>query len=379
VFKGNRLNKKIDCTIGVTELHGAYDEISKNPPTGFNYIELQRNGPQYSWLRSPIKGYFDNFDDESVDIVESVISPVVTSKPWFFSLAVFQEALAFDAYGLPIPKLMRTAFISKLIMKDNCQSLLFWSEAGLKTASSYGGISSSKVLDKMQVVYPAVREINVERTNHLDDTFRILFSGDFFRKGGMNVLDAFCELAKSYSNIELTICCDTNIDFNGVTEELKRKYLSVITSHPQIQFLGRIPRETLLNNVMPNIDVYLLPTYNEAFGFAVLEAMAFGIPVIATNIMALPELIKHDETGLLIDISEYDIDTLFKGYVVDKLPSEFVASVTQQLVSHLQSLIADKDMATSMGLNGKIRARQKFSTTARNNVMEKLYRNALGE
>ncbi|WP_414828114.1 glycosyltransferase family 4 protein [Alteromonas sp. H39] len=363
--------------VGVTELHGAYDEIRQNPPQGFEYTEMRCNGPQYSWMRSPIEGYFDNFVDDNVDIVESVISPVVTKKPWFFSLAVFQEALAFSCLGFPIPKPMRTAFINRLISKDNCHSLLFWSQAGLNTAKSYGGIKSSRVLDKMRVVYPAVRKVELERKNGEDGKFRMLFSGDFFRKGGMNVVDAFTELAKSYPHIELVVCCDTKIDFNGVTDTLKNSYLSVLESHSQIRFLGRIPRDQLLKDIMPVIDVYLLPTYNEAFGFAVLEAMAYGIPVIATNVMALPELISDGDTGLLIDVSDYDIERLFKGYVVYKLPTEFVDTVTRQLTAYLVSLIEDEHGRTAMGQSAQARARTHFSTDARNKIMSKLYQDAL--
>jgi glycosyltransferase involved in cell wall biosynthesis len=48
-------------------------------------------------------------------------------------------------------------------------------------------------------------------------------------------------------------------------------------------------------------DVFALPSYLEGLPIALLEAMALGIPVIASNINGIPEAIKHLETGFLIE------------------------------------------------------------------------------
>lgn len=48
-------------------------------------------------------------------------------------------------------------------------------------------------------------------------------------------------------------------------------------------------------------DVFALPSYVEGLPIALLEAMALGIPSISTNVFAIPEAIKHGETGLLVE------------------------------------------------------------------------------
>jgi glycosyltransferase involved in cell wall biosynthesis len=48
-------------------------------------------------------------------------------------------------------------------------------------------------------------------------------------------------------------------------------------------------------------DVFALPSFVEGLPIALLEAMALGLPCISTNVYAIPEAIKHGETGLLVD------------------------------------------------------------------------------
>jgi L-malate glycosyltransferase len=58
-------------------------------------------------------------------------------------------------------------------------------------------------------------------------------------------------------------------------------------------------------------DVFLLPSAQESFGLAALEAMACEVPVVATNIGGLPEVIEHGRTGLLYDLD--DVEGMAEG------------------------------------------------------------------
>ena len=60
-------------------------------------------------------------------------------------------------------------------------------------------------------------------------------------------------------------------------------------------------------------DVFALPSYIEGLPVALLEAMAMGVASISTEIYAIPEAIKHEETGLLINPGR--ADELFNAIV----------------------------------------------------------------
>jgi glycosyltransferase involved in cell wall biosynthesis len=56
-----------------------------------------------------------------------------------------------------------------------------------------------------------------------------------------------------------------------------------------------------LFKLMRLADVFALPSYLEGLPISIIEAMGLGIPTISTEINAIPEAIKHLQTGLLID------------------------------------------------------------------------------
>ena len=66
------------------------------------------------------------------------------------------------------------------------------------------------------------------------------------------------------------------------------------------------------------IDILIFPSYEESFGNVVIEAMAMGVPVVASDSGAVPEIIEHDVTGILVKpkdsqvIAEGIIEYLFK-------------------------------------------------------------------
>jgi len=82
-----------------------------------------------------------------------------------------------------------------------------------------------------------------------------------------------------------------------------------------VTFLGK---QSALPEILSVADVFLLPSQQESFGLSALEAMSCEVPVIATNIGGIPEVVRHGETGYVAELG--DIKRMAK-YCVDLLTS----------------------------------------------------------
>ena len=368
-----------EIRVGVTEWHGAVHESAQFPPDGVSYGTVRPVKRPIMWpLRSPIKGYMRKIATEEFDLVEAVISPILTRNRWIYSLAHYAEALAFSVWGVPVPRSLRAGYIKSLLLDENCRQILFWSHAGFKTLVDYGKCDDPRLLQKCRVVYPAIREANpdfIRRRAAIGD-LTLMFNGNFFIKGGVHVVDAFERVQKVIPRARLRLCCDENIDFATPNPVLREQYLNKIKKNSGIEF-GRVTRKEMLESVFPSTDVYLLPTYADAFGFAVLEAMSYGRPVIATNYFAIPEMVEDGVTGILIDTSRFDCVKMFPGCAVGNIPQGFHEYLSDSVFGSIMRLIDSPMKFQEMGQSALERARAMFSFRVRNSIMRDVYEHAL--
>lgn len=107
--------------------------------------------------------------------------------------------------------------------------------------------------------------------------------------------------------------------------------------HEHVLLLGHVAWEQL-KCWYQRAAICVLPSFYETFGLAALEAMAWGIPVVATKVGGIPEIIEHGQTGLLVRPG--DTDALAKALV---------------------ELLQDPQQRQSMGQMGYKRAHAVFS------------------
>jgi N-acetyl-alpha-D-glucosaminyl L-malate synthase BshA len=85
----------------------------------------------------------------------------------------------------------------------------------------------------------------------------------------------------------------------SIAEQLARRY----NIQDRIHFLGK---QDNVNELLPLADLMLMPSEMESFGLAALEAMACGVPAIATRVGGVPELIDDGVNGLLFEVGDVD-------------------------------------------------------------------------
>lgn len=364
--------------VGLTEWHGMIQEQAANPPPGVQYVRAKNSRPAM-WgrlLRSPIKGFFPAVEDADLDVVESVMGPAHCRKPWLCSIANYQEVLAFSLLGLPTPRSLRQRLLEPLFASQRFLGFAFWSRAGLQTMHDYGHVVHPGLLAKARVVYPAM-SIQPDRVDGPTPRRLLLFSGHFFHKGGIHVLETFERLQRRYPELMLRLCCDPDRDFNIGDTTLRASILQRIANHPRIE-TGRATRDVILRDLLPRSVAYLLPSYGEAFGFAVLEAMAVGVPVVATRQFAIPEMVQQGVNGWLLEYHPHEQQAILKDYTFYRLPPGVGRRLTDELCDRVDWLLQNPAGAGEMGRQGQQAAREQFSFEARGQALNEMYRGASG-
>ncbi len=75
----------------------------------------------------------------------------------------------------------------------------------------------------------------------------------------------------------------------------------------QAQGLSNLSMTGFVDNVgdyLAVFDLFAFPTYAEGLGSSLLDAMSFSLPIIASRVGGIPELVRHGENGLLIDVAD---------------------------------------------------------------------------
>jgi N-acetyl-alpha-D-glucosaminyl L-malate synthase BshA len=97
-----------------------------------------------------------------------------------------------------------------------------------------------------------------------------------------------------------------------------------------VMFLGK---QDDVAGVLPIADLFLIPSESESFGLSALEAMSCEVPVIATNVGGLPEVIEHGQTGYLVEVGNVEaIAELAKRLLKDNELHDKMGQLARQSV-----------------------------------------------
>lgn len=119
-------------------------------------------------------------------------------------------------------------------------------------------------------------------------------SADERYKGVDEVLEAMPELAREIPNLSYLICGDGT---DRARLEAKAAQLGL---RDRVVFTGRIPEETKADHYRL-AHAFVMPGWGEGFGIVYLEALACGIPVLASAVDGSREAVRNGELGVLVD------------------------------------------------------------------------------
>lgn len=163
-------------------------------------------------------------------------------------------------------------------------------------------------------------------------------------KGHAHLIRALPEILRAFPKTVLLVVGQGQLE-----QSLKAEAASLrLGAH--VRFLGLRDDVPALLSLL---DAFVLPSLSEGLSMALLEAMAAGIPVVATRVGGNPEVVVDGDTGFLVE-------------------AESPGSIADGVVR----LLRDKGQAAHMGESGRRRVHEKFSFTATIEQYQRCYEQA---
>jgi len=165
---------------------------------------------------------------------------------------------------------------------------------------------------------------------------------------GIDILiRAFARLKSRYGNIRLKIAGrgESEPDYKNLVRELGIE--------GSVEFLGFVDH-SYLSELLSTFDIFVMPSIEESFGVAALEASATGLPVVASRVGGVPEVIEDNITGLLVESKN-----------------------VEELTAMLDKLIGDPRLRLEMGRAGRKFVEEKYVWSNNLLSMKSLYEKIL--
>ena len=165
-------------------------------------------------------------------------------------------------------------------------------------------------------------------------------------KGQADLIEAFAIAHKEHPNLHLMLVGEG---------ELRRELESLTAKHDLTEYVHFVGWREDVVNLLAISDIFVLPSHNEGLGLVIIEAMARSLPVIATEVGGVPEVVMHGETGILTP-----------------------AHAPDQFAQALVKLAANNTQRQEMGKAGYARALDFFSITSTARQTGELYKELIG-
>jgi len=341
----------------------------------YAYFKIKKKSHPY-WLN-----LFQDFDSGKYDLLHFFNAASVGKKPW---ITTFEYYMPRGAH-LPGTYPEENKYIHKVLQLmegDSCKKLIALSEwareaqlAYLKAANHPTDVIDSKLI----TIHPPQKKL-LESVSEKswDGPLKLLLVGaDFFRKGGMESLEVIDNLIKSGLEIEFSII--SRMQFGDYASKSTQKDVDrakeIIQQHESIHLYDFLSNEEVVQKMIDS-HLVLLPSFEETYGYTVLEGQAAACPVITTNGTAFTE-INNNEIGWVIEV---ELDEHKRSVPrSDSAKTAFQQKVKSSLEEILMSAYHDRDLLAKKGAKAldKIERQHHPKTVALQ--LQNIYNSALND
>ena len=202
--------------------------------------------------------------------------------------------------------------------------------------------------DKMHVIHCGIDPDLFNLVSHQGQARQLLFIGRLASVKGLPILlESLAQLKPNYPDLCLTVIGD------GPEKDYLQQMVKELNIENQVKFVGYQSQESV-RNYLQQTEIFVLSSFAEGLPVVLMEAMAAGVPVIATQIAGVSELVDNGVNGYLV-------------------PPGNVAALTEKI----EKLIVSPELRTQFSLQGRKKVEQEFNINDEVKRLSLIIRNSL--
>lgn len=273
--------------------------ITFPPNQNINYIYTKDNGKENFWEEISIPNNIDNLNLDLYHLPQSGIGmPNNHNCPYVITLH--------DIIPYKLPKTVSSKFLSifnKYMpnIVENSKAIITVSEFSKEDIAKAFNYDKNKIfvthLASEDIYKPINKNLSkqlIKENYHIEDNFILYIGGFSPRKNILGLIESFSLLKQKYKKpLKLVIA-----GAKGISYEIYKNRVDALCLQNDVIFPGFISMEHMpyLYNAC---ECFVYPSFYEGFGLPPIEAMSCGVPVIASNVTSIPEVVK--DSAILIN------------------------------------------------------------------------------
>jgi glycosyltransferase involved in cell wall biosynthesis len=355
-----------------------YKYLVDSPPKGFEFINADK---QKGVITSYKKFWFSNFLKRNIRrFISSFNLPLINAhkslegdcdiihcahclsknqnKPWVADIEMVSSILLTHHKSF-----LREKRALRILNNENCKRIMPWTEYAKNDLIKV----FPEIKNKIEVVYPAI-SLNFNKTKKKNKKkLTILYATRYFWiKGGLIALEVYRKIKERFGDkVDLIFVSD-------VPKEIRQKY-------PEIKISSLVDSDKM-KELYEKSDIFFYPSFIDTFGFGILEAMSYGIPVISLNTFhtkTRKEIIENNKHGFIFDVEEKEARKIIelKEKLIIQTKEE---KIINQLFEDISKLIENNQLREEMSFNCINEVKNgKFSIKERNKKLKRIYEESL--
>ncbi len=253
-----------------------------------------------------------------------------------YSFTLHGPAIFFEPQHWRIDeKMQRASFVSCISHYCRSQAMVF---------------APYEIWDRLQIVHCGVDPSQFDQVAHEGLGSRLLFVGRLAAVKGLPVLlESFAEIKKTIPDAVLTVVGD------GPDRTMIEAQSAALGLVEQVKFVG-YQSQAAVRAYLQQSDVFVLPSFAEGVPVVLMEALMSGVPVVATQVAGVSELVEDGVNGFLVPPSDQD-----------------------GLCDRIQALLLDGTLRQRLGEQGALKVRAQFDVAKESEKLAQLIATVIGQ